>query len=45
MTTTTSGLARGIKDGARCGGNVTVTVVQDDGERFRTLAKNLAVKG
>lgn len=25
-------------------GNVTITVVQDDGERFKTLAKNVVVK-
>ena len=25
------------------GGNVTLTVVQDDGNRFKTLAKNVSV--
>jgi ribosomal protein S4E len=25
------------------GGNVTITVVQDNGERFKTLAKNVEV--
>ncbi|MCQ3939297.1 MAG: RNA-binding protein [Chloroflexi bacterium] len=24
-------------------GNITITVVQDDGERFKTLAKNVVV--
>jgi len=26
------------------GGNVTITVVQKNGERFKTLARNVAVK-
>ena len=37
-----SGIVRDIKTSKT--GHVTITVVQDDGERFKTLAKNVAVQ-
>lgn len=36
-----SGIIRDVKTSKT--GHVTVTVVQSDGERFKTLAKNVAV--
>jgi len=38
-----SGVVRDIKTGKT--GHVSITVVQADGERFKTLAKNVAVEG
>ena len=37
-----SGVVRDIKTSKT--GHVTITVVQDDGERFKTLAKNVVVQ-
>ena len=37
-----SGTARDIKISKS--GHVTITIVQSDGERFKTLAKNVVVK-
>jgi len=37
-----SGTVRDIKTSKT--GHVTITVVQDDGERFKTLAKNVVVQ-
>lgn len=37
-----SGIIRDIKTGKT--GHVSITVVQADGERFKTLAKNVAVQ-
>ena len=37
-----SGVVRDIKTGKT--GHVSITVVQADGERFKTLAKNVSVK-
>jgi ribosomal protein S4E len=37
-----SGTARDVKISKS--GNVTMTIVQDNGERFKTLAKNVVVK-
>jgi ribosomal protein S4E len=37
-----SGTARDIK--ASKSGNITITIVQSNGERFKTLAKNVVVK-
>jgi len=37
-----SGTVRDIKTSKT--GHVTITVVQDDGERFKTLAKNVVVR-
>lgn len=37
-----SGLVRDIKAGKT--GYVSITVVQKDGERFKTLAKNIVIK-
>jgi ribosomal protein S4E len=36
-----SGIVRDIKTSKT--GHVTITVLQDDGERFKTLAKNVVV--
>lgn len=38
-----SGVARDIKTGKT--GHVSITVVQADGARFKTLARNVAVEG
>ena len=38
-----SGVVRDIKTGKT--GHVSVTVVQANGERFKTLARNVSVKG
>ena len=38
-----SGTVRDIKTGKT--GHVSITVVQPDGERFKTLAKNVAIAG
>jgi len=37
-----SGVVRDINTSK--GGNVTITVVQDDGERFKTLARNVEIQ-
>lgn len=37
-----SGTVRGIKTSKT--GHLTITVVQKDGERFKTLAKNVRIK-
>jgi ribosomal protein S4E len=37
-----SGIVRDIKTGKT--GFISITVVQTDGERFKTLAKNVAIK-
>jgi ribosomal protein S4E len=37
------GVVRDIKTSAT--GHVTITVVQADGERFKTLAKNVVIEG
>ena len=37
-----SGIARDIKSSKS--GHVTITIVQSNGERFKTLAKNVVVK-
>jgi ribosomal protein S4E len=37
-----SGTVRDIKTSKT--GNITITVVQNDGERFKTLAKNVRVR-
>ena len=37
-----SGIVRDIKTGKT--GHVSITVVQPDGERFKTLAKNVEIK-
>ncbi|MBI1842141.1 MAG: RNA-binding protein [Verrucomicrobia bacterium] len=38
-----SGVVRDIKTGKT--GHVSVTVVQPNGERFKTLARNVAIRG
>lgn len=38
-----SGIVRDIKTSKT--GHVTITVVQSNGERFKTLAKNVTLKG
>jgi ribosomal protein S4E len=37
-----SGIVRDVKMSKT--GHVTITVLQDDGERFKTLAKNVTIK-
>jgi len=54
MNNSKQSMSSAVKDGNFCeviggthagkSGNVTITVVQSNGERFKTLAKNVVVK-